>query len=157
MNYLLQYAGIALEQMKLRYGVDPKGEELFVLFDTPDGKGYALVLRANEDAHDLTIMCPLVHVNPRRRSQVALCVAELSSRYKHVTYSLVQDHVLIDVVVDLENVHDKSKAIRRGVVRLLYAIQETRSELLRLAGARTSTRPVKAVTEAEQLLEEMGF
>jgi len=157
MGDVLHTLATSLGQMGLSYTVrhDLQAVQLGIQLDS--GRRMTVVLHANEEAEDVTISANVSTVTARTRTRVARFLAEQANvRFKAVTFSLLAETVIVDHVVDLEFATDPEALIRKGLYRIVCAVDDLQDQISAAAGRRRH-HPTGVLLEAEQVLDQMHF
>ncbi|GAC1443418.1 MAG: hypothetical protein NVSMB52_01820 [Chloroflexota bacterium] len=157
MNHVLQTLTTALAQLGLSYSVrhDLQAIQLGIQLDS--GRRVSVVLHANEEAEDVTISATVSSVSARARTRVARLLAEqANARFNGVTFSLVDEAVIVDHLVDLEFAMDAEALIRKGLYRIVCAVDELQDQISTAAGRRKQCS-TGVLLQAEQVLDDLHF
>ena len=144
----------ALAQVGITPIPDPDHQMLNVLAPAPQGEAGTLLfsLRVDEDAQEVTVFSAPTLVPPAGRVAVALLLAELNTRYKAVTFGLMEDRVVVDSHVELAFTDKPEAMIALGFSRLTNAVGHAYPELV--AAVRVSGPAPQWQVELEHMLEE---
>lgn len=136
----------ALGELHWRHLEMPGSSALVVPIACPAPSAGALLImiETNDESGEALVFVGICNPPAPRRSLVALLLAELNTRYPHVTFSMPgEGEVRLDVNVSLAGTVPE---MRPGLVvlairRLLFAMGETHNDILAAAQGRRRRRP----------------
>jgi hypothetical protein len=136
----------ALKRLNWRHLEMPDAPALVVPIacPTPSPGALLMTIEANDAAEEALFFVGVCDPPPSRRPAAALLLAELNTRYPHVTFSMpAQGEVRVDVDVSLAGTVPEMRPglIELGIRRLLFALGETHAGLLAIAQGRRRRRP----------------
>ena len=130
------------------------GETLTVPIPRGDSGYFLINIHVDEEAGDAVLETGIYRAPKGRRESVAIRLAELNAKWKHVVWSLREDVVVADVCVDLDMVRDPEHAFILAFLRLSTAIVEDHDRVL-VAGRRSrSRRRSRVERELEAILRQ---
>jgi hypothetical protein len=145
--------------MDLTYEVRSDQRAAVVGIETRSGRRVRLMISGNDDANDATIMASVGMVTARTRTRIARLLAEqANNRFKAITFSIIDDCVVVDHVADLEFAPEPEALIRKGLLRVVCAIEGSEDLLGALTVRQSRAKPAaKAIREVEKILDELEF
>jgi len=136
----------ALDGLHWRHLEMPGSSALVVPIACPAPAPGALLMmiETNDEAGEALFFVGICDPAAPRRSIVALLLAELNTRYPHVTFSMPREgEVRLDVEVSLAGTvpEMRPRLVELGIRRLLFAMGETHNDILATAQGRRRRRP----------------
>ena len=131
-----------------------RDETLIVPIPSGDSGFFLIDIHVDEEAGDALLNTGIYRVPKGRREAVALSLAELNAKRKHVVWSLRENVVVADICVDLDMASDPERAFVLAFLRLSSAIVGDRDRVI-AAGQRTRARRRSRVErELDEILSQ---
>ena len=151
---LIDVTTTALTRMELRFFQPQGSETVIVPLALSESDLVLLQIQLDEENREALIWAELCGVLPRRRTAIAMHLAELNHTVKFVTFSLSDTSVHADSRLSFSFITDPEPPLQRAIARVIYVIAECREQIVTRATKR-SRRRSRVEREVADLLREL--